>query len=349
MSASVLVAYMGVALFVYSTGYSLFNVPYLALPAEMTRSGRERLRLISYRTAFIGGGQLIALALSAWLIALGGGGASGYRTMGFVMAILVLAAMLASYFGIARARIDRFDGRTHRLTGADFRTLLDNRPLCVLLGAKLCQYVSFGVLTSVMLLFLLNVTKLGFRGMIHVSVVQNAMIFLAMPAWSRIGGALGKRQAYLLAQLIMIPAVLSWYWTDQSTELSGVWWRSAIFGFASGGALLMSTSMLADTIEYDRLRNGLERGGVCSSLYSVNEKLGFALGALLLGLGLDFAGYVPTTGGRIIAQSAQTVAALYQIRTLLPASMLVIGAVVLLFYNLDEAKLDALRAKARRG
>jgi glycoside/pentoside/hexuronide:cation symporter, GPH family len=349
MSQPVLVLYMGAALVVYSTGYSLFNVPYLAIPAEITRSGRERLRLISFRTAFIGGGQLIALALSAWLIALGGGGASGYRTMGFVMATLACVAMLASYFGIARARVDRFGGATHRLSRADFRTLLENRPLCVLLGAKLCQYVAFGVLMPVTLLFLLNVMKVGYVGMIHLSVVQNATIFLAMPAWNRIGGAIGKRKAYLLAQLIMIPVVFSWYWTDASTGFPGIWWRGLVFGFASGGALLMSTSMLPDTIEYDRLRNGLERGGVCSSLYSVNEKLGFALGALLLGLGLDLGGYVATTGGQIITQSAETVAALYHIKTLVPAAMLMIGAVVLLFYNLDEEQLGALRAKTRRG
>lgn len=349
MSPSVLIVYMGVALFVHSTGYSLFNVPYLALPAEITRGGRERLRLISWRTAFIGGGQLIALALSAWLIALGNGGASGYRTMGFVMATLTLAAMLASYFGIAGARVDRFDGQMHKLTRADLGTLLENLPLRVLLGAKLCQYISFGVLMPVTVLFFLNVTKLGFQGMIHLSVVQNSMLFLAMPAWIRIGAAIGKRRAYLLAQTIMIPVVLSWYWTDASTGFAGVWWRASVFGFASGGALLMSTSMLADTIEYDRLRTGLERGGVFSSLYAVNEKLGFALGSLLLGLGLEFAGFLPTIEGRIVAQSAQTVTALYQIKALLPAVMLAIGAVALLFYNLDEAKLNALRAKARRG
>lgn len=349
MSPSALVVYMGLALLVYSTGYSLFNVPYLAIPADITRSSPERLRLISWRTAFIGGGQLIALALSAWLIALGGGGAAGFRTMGFVMAGLTLATMLGTYFGIARARVERFEGQTHKLTRADFRTLLENRPLFILLGAKLCQYVSFGVLMPVTLLFMLNVMKLGYQGMIHLAVVQNAMLFLGMPAWRRIAARFGKRHAYLLAQAIMIPVVLSWYWTDASTGFSGVWWRGFVFGFASGGALLMSTSMLADSIEYDRLRNGLERGGVCSSLYAVNEKIGFALGALLLGLGLDFAGYIPTTGGRIIAQSAETVAALYDIKALVPTVMLAIGAVLLLFYNLGESRLDALRAQVRRG
>ena len=53
-----LIAYMGAALIIYSTGYSLFNIPYLAMPGEMTDGYNERLRLISYRTAFVGVGLL---------------------------------------------------------------------------------------------------------------------------------------------------------------------------------------------------------------------------------------------------------------------------------------------------
>jgi GPH family glycoside/pentoside/hexuronide:cation symporter len=145
----------------------------------------------------------------------------------------------------------------------------------------------------------------------------------------------------------MIPAVLTWYWTDASTGLIGIWWRSAMFGFASGGALLMSTSMLPDTIEFDRLKNGLERGGIFASLYSVNEKLGFAIGAAVLGVGLSYAGYAPTTNGQIIHQSASAISALYTIKNAVPAGMLVLGALLLLFYDLDEQKLEALRTPAR--
>ncbi|WP_230293628.1 MFS transporter [Croceicoccus sp. Ery5] len=345
MSEPVLIGYMAVALVIYSTGYSLFNVPYLALPAEITRGTRERLKLISFRTAFIGIGQLTALALSAWLIETGGGGASGYRLMGGIMAVLALLTMLGSWIGTRRAIFDEHKGAPHRLTREDFRTLLENRPLFILLGAKLCQYVAFGVLMPITLLFLLNVMSVGYTGMIHLSIVQNATVFASMWAWTRIGRRIGKRNAYLLAQAIMIPAVMTWYWADASTGYPGIWWRGVMFGFASGGALLMSTSMLPDTIEFDRLKNGVERGGVFASLYSVNEKLGFAIGAAVLGFGLSAAGYISTHDGDIVTQTAQTVSALYAIKTTVPAAMLVLGATLLCFYNLDENRLEELRAQ----
>lgn len=346
LSGTMLILYMGVALMLYSTGYSLFNVPYLAMPAEITRGSKERLRLISFRTAFVGIGQLTALALSAWLIERGGGGNDGYRLMGVVMASLALASMLGSFFGTASARVEQHTGIAQRFTWADTRTVFSNRPLMILLGAKLSQYCSFGILQPVTLFFLLNVMSVGFTGMIHQSIVQNSMVFLSQPIWTRIAARTGKRNAYLLAQAIMIPAILSWWFVDVTTGLPGIWWRAAMFGFASGGALLMSTSMLPDTIEYDRLTTGIERGGLFASLYSVNEKLGFAVGAAILGVGLSMGGYVATTGGKIIAQSAETVTAIYVIKCVVPAAFLLIGVLLLLRYRLDDVTLNRLRAAA---
>ena len=48
-----LVAYMMGALVVYSTGYALFNVPYVAMASEMTSDFHERTRLWSFRTFFV--------------------------------------------------------------------------------------------------------------------------------------------------------------------------------------------------------------------------------------------------------------------------------------------------------
>ena len=341
-----IIVYMAIALIVYSTGYSLFNVPYLALPAEITRNNRERLKLVSFRTAFIGVGQLTALALSAWLIDMGGGGVNGYSLMGVCMALLALGAMLGSYFGVARARFDEFASAPQRLRKKDFKTLLDNRPLFVLLGAKLCQYIAFGVMMPVNLLFLLNVMTVGYAGMIHLSIVQNVTVFASMPFWLWIGRRIGKRNAYILAQAFLIPAVLSWYWAGPETGMPGIWWRAFVFGLGSAGALLMSTTILQDAIEYDRLKNRIERGGVFASLYSVNEKIGFAIGAVVLGVALSMGGYEPTTDGEIIQQSSSAIRSLYLVKVTAPSLVLLIGCALLFLYNLSEKKLQTLREES---
>ena len=52
------VAALFVLLLVYATAYTVFNVPYLAMPAEMSRDYHERSYLMSYRVSFIGIGQV---------------------------------------------------------------------------------------------------------------------------------------------------------------------------------------------------------------------------------------------------------------------------------------------------
>lgn len=343
LSGTALLVYMGLALILYSTGYSLFNVPYLAMPAEMTDSFDQRLRLISFRTAFIGIGQLFSLAVTAWLIQLGGGGAGGYRLMGAVMTTIALVTMLVAFFGTRSARaIPREAGR-HKLSWADVRSLTGNRPLMLLMGAKATQYISFGIMQPANLLFLLNVAKTGYTGMVHMAVAQNLTVFAAQPIWLRLGRRYGKRNCYLAAILIMIPVSLSWYWVGPGVPMWEIWVRAAGFGFASGGALLMSTSMLPDTSEYDRRRTGQRREGLISSLYAVNEKIGFALGALALGWGLSLGGYVATTGGQIIDQPANAIWALFAVKAFIPSGVLALGLLLIWMYDLDEAKLQATK------
>lgn len=344
----VLLAYMGLALVIYSTGYSLFNVPYLAMPAEMTNGSQERLRLISFRTAFIGLGQLLGLAVTAALIEAGGGGAAGFRLMGTVMALIALGAMLLSFWGTAGARhLDRDPGKGHGVRLSDLASIFDNRPMVMLMGAKMTQYLAFGIMQPANLLFLLNVLKTGYAGMVHMSLVQNIAVFASMPMWVRLGRRFGKRNCYMAAVMIVIPSSISWFWARPGLEMWEIWVRAATFGIGSGGALLMSTSMLPDATEYDRLRTGKRREGLFSSIYSMNEKLGFAAGAAILGLALSMGGYVATTGGKIIDQPASAIAALYAVKATIPALVLTLGLLMIWRYDLDQKKLDDAADEAR--
>lgn len=60
-----LVLWIGFALMVYSTGYSLFGVPCMAMVGEMTVGYHERTRLMSSGSFFVDVGQLTASASAA--------------------------------------------------------------------------------------------------------------------------------------------------------------------------------------------------------------------------------------------------------------------------------------------
>ena len=59
--------YMAAALAAYYLSYSMFYVPYIAMPAEMTDDYDERTSIMSFRTAFSGVAGLIGLGLAPFL------------------------------------------------------------------------------------------------------------------------------------------------------------------------------------------------------------------------------------------------------------------------------------------
>lgn len=346
LTGGALIAWMAAALIVYSTGYSLFSVPYMAMAGEMTDGYHERTRLISYRAFFIMLGQLLSSAGTAAIIGWAGGGRSGFAAMGIVAALLMMGAMTWSFFGTRAARIvHAVPAARHLPRGEAMRALGTNRPFLLLMGIKLAQYMGIAVINTTKLLFLLNVVGVGYVGLINLTLVQNVLSALCVPLWARLSRRLGKRPAYLLATAILAITYLSWFWTGPGMTMREIWVRGAFNGIAAAGTTLLSGAMLPDVMEYDRLRTGLRREGIFSSIYTIIEKLSYALGAGLVGLLLAFGGYLPTLKGAIVQQPPSAVAALYAGASLIPAVLMAVSFGLMLLYPLDEKRLAAERAR----
>lgn len=346
-----LMAWMIAALLVYSTAYSLFNVPYMALPSELTDGFHERTRLISFRTVFVSIGQVLALAGTAALVQSGGAGRGGYATMGLVMALIIGGAMTATALSIPVRHAPEGMQRatSHMPNMAQLRAIAANRPFMMLLGAKVFQFLSFASVASTMLLFMLNVVGIGYDGQIVLAMTQNLVTALAMPLWVWTGKRIGKRRTYLMGVVLFCAAALSWLVADQSISTVGIVARGMVSGLGSGALILMSISMLGDTQAYDRFLTGEAREGLLSSAIAVVEKVSFALGVAVLGVFLRWLNYVPTTGGQIIEQPASAILALKLGFAVIPAVMFAINGLFLWFYDLDEAKMEAARQHAMTG
>ena len=74
-----------------ASAYAFFQVPYVAMPAEITTSYDERTRLMTWRVAILAFTIMLAGA-TAPVIRDAVGGRDGYRVMGVVMAVLIASA-----------------------------------------------------------------------------------------------------------------------------------------------------------------------------------------------------------------------------------------------------------------
>lgn len=330
-------------LMLYSTGYSLFTVPYIAIAPDIARSYDGRTKLMSFRTFFGAVGQMVALAGAAALVKLGDGGAEGYRIMGAVLALAILFAQIAAYIGTAGVADDPNQrAPQHHGIVESARQIWRNKPAMLLVAAKTLQYVSLACNISTGLLFKLNVLKIGYEGQIQLSVAQNLAMGLCMPLWLAAGRRYGKRNCYLAAIALYGLTMLSWLAADSSITDAGLIVRGVLQGIGAGGMILMSLAMLPDVMEHDFTLNNTRRDGIYSSIYAIIEKAGFAIGAAVMGVYLSYAGYAATTKGKLVEQSDSAVTALYAGNAVIPALLLAASFVIMCFYSLDRAKVEAV-------
>lgn len=320
------------------TGYTIFNVPYMAMPAEMIDDYKDRTRLMSYRVFFIAIGTVVGGAAGQRIAELYGGGATGYALMGLTIGAGITIFMSAAFFGTAGARFTTREKL--RVPFLDqLRTGLSNRPFVALIGTKFAQL--FGLFTSTAVAIFVVRFVIGRENpgtwMLWFGVFSMAAQIATIPIWLRIARVLEKQRTYVLATVMFSVTSLSWLLAGPDEALWFFCLRAACKGVAAAGLLLMGQSMLPDTIEYDYRRTGLRREGIYSALYSFVEKVAAALAPSILLLAYAAYGFQ----SKAPVQTPEAIDGIRLAAGILPCIYFAASLPMLYFYRLTEKTLKA--------
>lgn len=325
-------AWMVGGLMVMAAGYTLFNVPYIAMPAEMTGSPQERTALMSFRIGFIGlGGALVGFAPK--LAADMGGDRAAYGWTGAILGAVVFAAMLTAFFATRDARATV---ATPGLSSGSYAVIFANRPFMLLLAAKALQLVGLAAIQASVLFFLKQVLGVQ-EGMIGTFVVVTTLaMLLSMPLWVWAGKRWSKRSLFIAGCLAYALVQLSWVLAVPGEAVIPVMLRAAAAGLFTGVILLMGQSILPDAIDHDCKQSGVRREGLYAGAYSFVEKAATALGPLLIGLILAAAGFDPKAAAAGVVQGPDAITGVYLGAAVLPALLYALSVVPLWFFRLEE-------------
>lgn len=329
-----------VVLALVGTGYTLFNVPYMAMPSELVTDYKQRTRMFQYRVFFIAIGTLIGAGASQRLAELMGGGAEGYASMGMVLGGAITLFMAWCFFGTASGQVlVRSEDKVP--FGEQLRLGWQNKPFIALLATKATQL--FGLFTTsamgiFVVKYVLDKENPG-TWLLYLTVVGFVAQVGSMPVWGWIVKRIEKQKTYMLATAIFSIVSLSWLLAGPEEELWFFCLRAALKGFAAGGLLLMGQSMLPDTIDYDYKRTGLRREGIYSGLYSVVEKVASAFAPSVLLLSYAWFGF----NSKSPAQTADTIDGIRYCAAFLPCIYFGVSLIPLWFYRLTEKQLDETR------
>ena len=328
--------YMAAILLFYATAYTVFNVPYMAMPGEMTHTYHERSELMRWRVYAVGLSIIIATALGPKLLDWFGGGEQAYAKMALVFAPIVIGAGIIAYFGTARAP-SAARVATHHSIGRQIRSAAGNRPFVILVLVKFITLMSLGT-QSIFPFFFERILGVPNSVLGTYFLCQSAMFLVAPSLWLWVSARLGKKATFLIALAISLPVWLSWAFAVHGEALALVYGRGIVIGISGSGIILMGQSMLPDTMEYDFRKTGLRREGLFAALYTTVEKLSGAVGVALVGALLGAYGYAQSRGAAVV----QPESALWAIRVTMayvPAIITLAGMAALAFYDLDECKL----------
>lgn len=327
----VVLAFLGCA-----TAYGFFQVPYMAMPAEMTADYTERTRLMTWRVAVLAVAILVAgTTTPALRDAIGGH--PGYRVMGCYVAVLIVAGAAGAYASTRSVRPILTEP-----AGGGLRTQLRLVARVPAFRTLLATFVLQALATGAMLAAVDYVARYLLHSRAEASILFACFVapaLLVSAVWSRFASRYGKRTAYALATLFLALGA-----AGLLASLSGpsvvVYLSTTVAGIGYAGAQIFPMAMLPDVAAVDAARTGQNRIGVFTGVWTAGETLGLALGPGLYAVVLAIGGYVSSTDGKASQPHSAEVAIAIGF-SVVPAVLVLLSLAVLRGYHLDAADVDA--------
>ncbi len=338
------------ALIVYSTSYTIFAVPYLAMPPTVASTYDSRAQLMTFRVMFLIFGVLIGSVGGPKIVELAGGDAAGYRALGVAIGALATLAGLAAFFGTSgvaeriedRPRVGFWRGSLVAL--GNMVSVFRHAPFRLLTIVKLLQLAVLAVALACTPYFFSLVLERSTGDIAYYLFTFSLTGLVSLVFWRFAIARWGKRNIYVISIAGYGLGMASWFlWQPGEPDLY-FYLRAAVIGVLSNGTLLCALSMLPDTMEYDQLASGENRSGVMSGVFTTVEKISGATGPLIVGIALQIAGLIP--GAESSAQPESAVQMVHAIFSLAPAILCFAAIPFLLRYRLDERDLQVMRERA---
>lgn len=326
MSKTMTLLWVTAALLFYATAYTVFSVPYMAMPAEMTDDPHTRSIIFSWRVKAIAIGQ-VAVSAAPALIVVFGGGQMGHAGMSVVLALCILVSGLLCF---------RYTRDARALPVVDFgkmpgfreqvRSLAGDRNLVWLLSAKMLHLVAVAFAGSAMAFFTLRVLQLPDTSLTWFIGASSIAIFGSAGPLAALSRRIGKQNTYTLSVALYALTQITWLFAPVGESVLAIVVRGVLMGVAGSGMMLIAQSLLSDVMADDRAKNGIPREGVYAGLYTTIEKFSYAFGIAIVGFALGAAGYIAGNAAGV----DQPQSALDVIRwsvSVIPAGLAVLAAI----------------------
>ena len=353
--------------FLYVLGFSLcsfilgtiYSIPFVALGYEMSDDYHERTRLMAW-SQWVG---QWAWVITPWLWVViyspdffDGPAAAAREIAIWVGSVSVILMLVPAVICQSRpvSNIKENAKKTFKEVVSSFYSgilfAIKLRPFQKICAATFLVYNSFIAVASfswfIIVYYIFNgsAETAGTWPAWFNSISAIPTCFLVIPLVNYMSRHLGKRDAFIISQMISIVGYLIFIWGFNPDNPYLMFIALPLTAFGIGGIFTIMLSMTADVCDLDQLENGTRREGNFAAVYWWTVKFGSAFAALMTGGLLSFFGFDQSV-------QVQTEQALFGIKyayIFIP----ILGSLGAIFvmknYDLTESKSNEIREKLKQ-
>ena len=219
-----------------------------------------------------------------------------------------------------------------------------NRAFLYVIGIYMCSWLGVQMTASILIYYVVGWMEMSEAAFNIVAIAVQGTALVMLFFWKFVSEKIGKKAVYCLGTTVWIVAQAALF-LIQPGQITQLYIAAVMAGMGVSVAYLIPWSMIPDVVDLDELNTGKRREGIFYSFMVFTQKLGLALALFLIGIALEWSGFIERIPGEAIP--IQPDSALLAIRIAiapLPTVFLIIGLFLTYFYPITkEVHADILR------
>ena len=348
---------------------SAFEIPSSAMNPELTEDYAERTKLfgLRYWFGYVGTFGFTAFSLAVFFVATpeferGQLNPAGYVKFAWLGGALIFAAILVCGLGTLkrvpylRQRDELGEGATPPSHLKEMFAAFRNRGFLAIFGFGVLKYTAIGLYAATNLYFGTYVFKLEAGQLALLTFDSLVAATIAAPLAPKFSAWLGKRNTSMLMAIGGIvlgisPLLLTYldlfFRPGDPRLVPTLFVIGAVYGAMIAISLINTSSMLADVVEDHAVRTGQHTAGVFFAASSFMQQCSAGLGILVAGIVLELSQFPAQVAVSDVTVAMEKSLLIHYIPA--SAGLWIVGAMLLLFYPITEAKhrenLERLRSR----
>ena len=327
----------------FSTAFTMVMIPYSAILPDMTDDYKERTSLSGFRLIFSVVSAIAAGVLPKIIVNMFGDRVTtGYMIMGLVFAALYalpwLLVFLGTYEKSRGAASEQVGFNIYREMKATFR----NKSFRIHSGIFISSLAAVDFLTTLFIYYLtycLNRPK-EFSAVLGSLLVMQV---IAMPIHIKISKRYGKTMPLKIGFSIWAIALVAALFIAPGQSGALIYIIAILSGIGTSASVFVPWSILPEIADVDEMMYTRRREGVYSGMATLLRKMAQAITIFLIGIILQWAGYVPN-----VEQSEAAKLTIKLLFSIAPLIFIVLAVYFSQKYKMTEESYNLLKLEIER-